>query len=146
SDVHTVRLEFPSAPTDEFLLEAASNAEIVVGWRPTREFLDAACKMRLFINPGAGVQHHLEPFRELNKTRKVILVNGHGNSYFTAQHAVALLLALMNKITPHHNWMAEGHWRRTTIGWLKGIGAEEMTMARPSHLETGPLDYSGMDT
>ncbi|MHA2211527.1 MAG: NAD(P)-dependent oxidoreductase [Candidatus Thorarchaeota archaeon] len=80
--------------------------------QPTREFLDAACKMRLFINPGAGVQHHLEPFRELNKTRKVILVNGHGNSYFTAQHAVTLLLALMNKIIPHHNWMAEGHWRR----------------------------------
>jgi hypothetical protein len=24
-DVHTVRLEFPSAPTDEFLLEAATN-------------------------------------------------------------------------------------------------------------------------
>ncbi|MFW9803440.1 MAG: NAD(P)-dependent oxidoreductase [Candidatus Thorarchaeota archaeon] len=112
SDVPTVRLEFPSAPTDEFLIEAASNAEIVVGWRPTREFLDAACKMRLFINPGAGVQHHLEPFRELNKTRKVILVNGHGNSYFAAQHAVAMLLALMNKIIPHHNWMAEGHWRR----------------------------------
>ncbi|NHJ14699.1 MAG: hypothetical protein EAX95_13550 [Candidatus Thorarchaeota archaeon] len=87
-------------------------ADIVVGWRPTREFLDAAKEMRLFINPGAGVQHHLEAFRELAKDRDIILVNGHGNSYFTAQHAVALLLALSNKLIPHHNWMVEGHWRR----------------------------------
>jgi phosphoglycerate dehydrogenase-like enzyme len=68
--------------------------------------------MKLFINPGVGVQHHIENFRELNRTRDVTLVNGHGNTYFTAQHAVALLLAVTNKIIPHHNWMVEGLWRR----------------------------------
>ncbi|MHA2081493.1 MAG: NAD(P)-dependent oxidoreductase, partial [Candidatus Thorarchaeota archaeon] len=83
-----------------------------VGWRPSREFLDSAENLRLFINPGVGVQHHLEPFRQLVKKRDVVLVNGHGNTYFTAQHAAALLLALMNKVVPHHNWMVEGLWRR----------------------------------
>jgi len=64
----------------------------------------------------------------------VTLVNGHGNSYFTAQHAVALLLSLTNKIIPHHNWMTSGKWRlgdneaasiplrRRNIGFL-GYGA-----------------------
>jgi phosphoglycerate dehydrogenase-like enzyme len=56
-------------------------------------------------------------FRDLDNSRRkadlapVTLVNGHGNSYFTAQHAVAMLLALANRIVPHHNWMREGRWR-----------------------------------
>ncbi|MHA2004851.1 MAG: NAD(P)-dependent oxidoreductase [Candidatus Thorarchaeota archaeon] len=106
-----IKLVFLEDPTEDNLLNEAPEADIVVGWRPTRQFLDAATKMRLFINPGAGVQHHLGPFRELTQKRKVTLVNGHGNSYFTAQHAVALLLSLTNKIIPHHNWMTEGTWR-----------------------------------
>ncbi|MHA1931481.1 MAG: NAD(P)-dependent oxidoreductase, partial [Promethearchaeota archaeon] len=53
----------------------------------------------------------LELFRKENEKRKVFLINGHGNSYFVAQHAVALLLTLMNKIIPHHRWMQEGKWR-----------------------------------
>jgi phosphoglycerate dehydrogenase-like enzyme len=110
--VKKLKLIFPEDATEEEFLKHAPNANIVVGWRPTREFLNAAQNLHLFINPGVGVQHHLEPFREIAKTRDVVLVNGHGNTYFTAQHAVALLLALTNKVVPHHNWMAEGLWRR----------------------------------
>jgi phosphoglycerate dehydrogenase-like enzyme len=110
--VENLTLVFPDEESEEVYLKQAPDADIVVGWRPTREFLDKAEKLRLFINPGVGVQHHLEPFRELVKTRDVVLVNGHGNTYFTAQHTVALLLALMNKVVPHHNWMVEGLWRR----------------------------------
>ncbi len=111
-DVPNVELIFPMEPSEEILLDNALEADIIVGWRPTKDLLMAAAKMRLFINPGAGVQHHLETFRELARNRDVTLVNGHGNSYFTAQHAVALLLTLANKVIPHHNWMAEGYWRR----------------------------------
>jgi phosphoglycerate dehydrogenase-like enzyme len=67
--------------------------------------------LKVFINPGAGIKHLLELFIEINKTRKVTLINGHGNSYFVAQHAVALLLTLMNRTIPHHNWMKQGKWR-----------------------------------
>jgi len=37
-------------------------------------------------------------------------VNGHGHSYSTAQHAVAMLLSLMNRIITHHNRMKNGIW------------------------------------
>jgi len=110
--VKNLNLIFLEDTSEVNLLKHAPDAHIIIGWRPTREFLDAALMMRLFINPGVGVQHHITTFRELSKTRNITLINGHGNTYFTAQHAVALLLTATNKIIPHHNWMVEGQWRR----------------------------------
>ncbi|MHA1556216.1 MAG: NAD(P)-dependent oxidoreductase [Candidatus Heimdallarchaeota archaeon] len=107
-----VNLIFPEDISQESLIKLAPEADIIIGWRPTKNFLDAATILRLFINPGVGVQHLTDLFKELNQTRKITLVNGHGNTYFTAQHAVALLLSLTNKIISHHNWMAEGEWRK----------------------------------
>lgn len=106
-----VELIFPEDSNEEFYLRQAPDADIIVGWRPTKKLLECAQKLKLFINPGAGVQHLLEMFGDLQKKREVVLVNGHGNAYFTAQHIVGILLALMNKIIPHHNWMKEGKWR-----------------------------------
>ena len=106
-----VNLIFPEEAQEEIYLKYAPKSVIIVGWRPTKELLDKAKKLKLFINPGAGVQHLLELFDNIQKKRDVVLVNGHGNSYFTAQHIVGMLLALMNKIVPHHNWMCEGKWR-----------------------------------
>jgi phosphoglycerate dehydrogenase-like enzyme len=106
-----VMLIFPQDLSDENIHKLASDVDIIVGWRPTKEMLEKAFQLKLYINPGAGVQHLLELFREINEKREIILVNGHGNSYFTAQHAVTLLLALMNQIIPHHTWMVEGKWR-----------------------------------
>lgn len=110
-DRHNVHLIFPSEASEDELLEGAQAADIMVGWRPTKALLDAAARLELFINPGAGIQHLLDLFRGLPEARDVILVNGHGNSYFAAQHAVALLLALTNKVILHHNWMTAGRWR-----------------------------------
>ncbi len=111
-DVSGVELIFPDNTGEEALLDYAPAADIMVGWRPTPELLAAAQKLRLFIMPGAGVQHLIEPFTELNREHEVVLVNGHGNSYFTAQCAVALLLTLMTRVIPHHNMMAGGDWER----------------------------------
>jgi len=107
-----VELVFPSDTSQENLVKLAPEADIIVGWRPTKELLLAASRLRLFINPGAGVQHLIDLFRELNRSRSVLLANCHGNSYFVAQHAVALLFALTNKIVTHHNWMVAGEWRK----------------------------------
>ena len=93
-------------------MKIAPEVQIIVGWRPTRELMDTAEHLSLFINPGVGVQHLIELFQETNSKRDVVLVNGHGNTYFAAQHAVSLLLALMNKVIPHHNWMVDGAWRK----------------------------------
>ncbi len=111
-DVENLKLLFPSPANEEINQEYVLTADIIVGWRPPEGLLEKAERLKLFINPGAGVQHHIRRFRELNKSKEVVLVNGHSNSYFTAQHAVALLLTLMNKIVPHHKWMMEGKWRR----------------------------------
>lgn len=86
-------------------------ADAIVGWRPEKELLFNAKKLKLFINPGTGIKHQIENFRELTKIRNVKLINGHGHSYATAQHAVSMLLALMNRIVQHHNWMESGVWR-----------------------------------
>ncbi|MFQ5981708.1 MAG: NAD(P)-dependent oxidoreductase [Candidatus Heimdallarchaeota archaeon] len=112
SHVPEVQLIFPIDSTPETLLNLAPKADIMVGWRPSRELLLAATHLSLFFNPGAGVQHLIDLFREINQERSLLLANGHGNSYFTAQHVVALLLSLTNKIIPHHNWMADGQWRK----------------------------------
>ena len=109
-----VNLIIPPDTTHETFLDLARkyNPEIIMGWRPTKELLEVAEKLKLFINPGAGVQHLIPLFKEATKNRKITLVNGHGNAYFTAQHAVTLLLSLTNKVILHHNWMKEGKWRR----------------------------------
>ena len=113
-DYPQVNLIIPDDTSNETFLRLVKeyNPEIIMGWRPTKELLETAKNLQLFINPGAGIQHLIPLFRELTKEREITLVNGHGNSYFTAQHAVALLLALSNKIIEHHSWMVQGLWRR----------------------------------
>jgi len=111
SDFDNIDLIFQPEHSKETISDLVFNADILIGWRPSKELLSKALKARLFINPGAGVQHLLDLFREVNEEREILLINGHGNSYFVAQHAVALLLTLMNKTVPHHEWMQEGKWR-----------------------------------
>ncbi|HUT80138.1 MAG TPA: NAD(P)-dependent oxidoreductase [Candidatus Bathyarchaeia archaeon] len=132
-----VKLIFPPNLEEQTFLKYASEADIIVGWRPSEELLTAAHKLSLFINPGVGVQDLTAIFHKINQTRKVILCNGHGNTYFTAQHAVALLLALTNKIIPHHNWMKEGQWR-------KGDGDAQSIPLR--NRKIGLLGYGAVNT
>lgn len=106
-----VELIFRKDKSKKSLNKLVPKADILIGWRPSEKILLKASNLKLFINPGAGVQHLIELFRDINKIKKVFLINGHGNSYFVAQHTVALLLALMNKIIPHHEWMRQGRWR-----------------------------------
>ena len=110
-DNHKIELIFPKEAKEELYLKYANKVEAIVGWRPTKKLLRKAKNLKLFINPGAGVQHLTELFKKIQQKKDVVLVNGHGNSYFTAEHIVAMLLALLNKIIPHHNWMREGKWR-----------------------------------
>jgi phosphoglycerate dehydrogenase-like enzyme len=106
-----VQFIYPPDTAQETFCALAPEADIIIGWRPTKELLEKAEDLKLFINPGAGVKHLIELFREHNEAHNVTVINGHGNSYFTAQHAVAMLMALTNKVVQHHNWMAEGRWR-----------------------------------
>jgi len=106
-----VKLIFPKELDEKVIFKLGVDADIIIGWRPSLELLRGSKKLKLFINPGTGIKHHIENFRKINKTKKTILVNGHGHAYSTAQHAVAMLLSLMNRIVSHHNWMKDGIWR-----------------------------------
>jgi phosphoglycerate dehydrogenase-like enzyme len=136
-DYPEVNLIFPDDTEPETFLKYAPQADVIVGWRPTEELLYTAEKLFLFINPGVGVQHLTELFQKVTQNRQIALVNGHGNTYFTAQHAIALLLSLTNKIIPHHNWMTEGLWR-------KGDADAKSTPLRDK--EIGLLGYGAINT
>lgn len=105
-----ISLIFPKNFSEKNILKLCKDADIIVGWRPSKEQLAAAEKLKLYINPGTGIKHHINNFREINKTREVVLVNGHGHAYSTAQHTVAMLMTLMNRIIPNHLLMEEGKW------------------------------------
>lgn len=106
-----LKLLFPSDTSNKSILTLVPDADVLIGWRPTRTILEKAVKLKMFINPGAGVTHLIDLFREVSREREVKLINGHGNSYFVAQLAVALLLTFMNKTNLHHQWMKQGRWR-----------------------------------
>jgi phosphoglycerate dehydrogenase-like enzyme len=112
SSIRNLNLIFPEHENESELLELAPVADIIVGWRPTLGLLERAINLKALINPGVGVQHHIKQYKDLYESRGIILINGHGNTYFTAQHAVALLLSLTNRIIQHHEWMIQGLWRR----------------------------------
>ena len=127
---------FPEDTTDDHLKKIVSDVDVLIGWRPSKRLLELAKNLKVFINPGAGVNHLLESFIELNKLREVTLINGHGNSYNVAQHALALLLSLMNKTIPHHIWMKEGKWR---------TGDQDATSIPLRFREVGLLGYGAIN-
>jgi phosphoglycerate dehydrogenase-like enzyme len=116
--------------------EDLADSEVAIGWRTTAAQLEGAELLKLWINPGAGVQQLLPAFRAVSATRSITLVNNHGNSYATAQHAVGLLLALTNKVIPHHNWMQQGRWR---------LGDESATSVTLRRKTVGLLGYGAVN-
>jgi phosphoglycerate dehydrogenase-like enzyme len=131
-----VELLFPTDTTETFLAKIIPTVDILIGWRPSEDLLSKATNLKAFINPGAGVNHLIDLFKKVNENRKVLLINGHGNSYFVAQHAVALLLTLMSKTIPHHIWMKEGMWR---------TGDEEAASIPLRFREIGLLGYGAIN-
>jgi phosphoglycerate dehydrogenase-like enzyme len=108
-----IDLIIPKNIENKTIEDLIKDVEVVIGWRPWEELFKKANKLKVMINPGAGVQHLLPEFYSNFKEKGITLINGHGNSYFTAQHAVAMLFTLLNKILLHHNWMVEGQWRKS---------------------------------
>ena len=133
---NNLKLLFPSDTSNKSLLSLVPDADVLIGWRPTRTILKKAVKLKMFINPGAGVTHLIDLFREANQERELKLINGHGNSYFVAQHAVALLLTFMNKTILHHQWMKQGKWR---------TGDKEATSIPLRFRKVGLLGYGAIN-
>lgn len=122
----------------EEALHVINDIDMIVGWKLSKDLLSKAQNLVLCNYPGAGVQNLIPLFKELNsfRTNPIFLANCHGNSYFTAQHAVALLLSLTNKIVPHHIWMKAGRWK---------IGDEEAKSIPLQYKVIGLLGYGAIN-
>lgn len=113
SEFKNLRFFFPkSFNSSDYITKHIQSAHIVIGWNPKPSDLDIAKNLKLLINPGAGVKHLVRIFSESKiDSSKIAIVNSHGNSYATAQHTLAILLALTNRVIPHHQWLSKGKWR-----------------------------------
>ena len=131
-----VELLFADRDDEARLTELAPRADVMVGWRVSGAVLQAAVRLRQYIFAGVGAQSVLSELRDLAARQPVTLLKSIANTYATGQHAVALLLALTNKIIPHHNWMAAGHWRR-------GDDWAQSTTLR--HRQVGLLGYGAVN-
>lgn len=118
ADSAQIKLVFPESLDEGRLVKLAPQADVIVGWRVSAEVLAAAEQLKQYVFAGVGAQSIIKQIREVNDARvshgaaPITLVKCVANTYATAQHAVALLLALANKVTLHHGWMAAGQWRR----------------------------------
>ena len=86
----------------------AQDADIIVGWAVRESLLEKAVKARLVIIPAIGVDRHV-PI--LQKFPHIVSLNSRGNAVPTAQHAVALLLAVTNHVLHFDARMRTGQWR-----------------------------------
>jgi len=137
SDLKRVKLHYAPDEDEENLIKLCREADIIIGWRPSIKLIEKSKRFSLFIFPGAGAHFLVEIFNNLDRQPRPILINDHGNSYFTAQGTVALLLALTNKIIPHHNWMTEGRWR---------TGEEEAISIPLKNRHVGFLGYGAVNS
>ncbi|MFT7589087.1 MAG: phosphoglycerate dehydrogenase-like enzyme, partial [Limisphaerales bacterium] len=110
SKVHPdTKLAFGDSGNLNQLLSLAGEAEVLVGWSMPEGLLSKLSKLKVFINPGAGINRltidldgRIPPFP---------IVNSHDNTVLTAQHAVSLLLAVSSQVVVHHELMRSGAWR-----------------------------------
>ncbi len=137
NDLEQVTLIYPENETEEEFQRICQNADIIVGWRPSMELLEKSRRFTLMIFPGAGAHNVAEKMLNLEREPMPYLINGHGNSYFTAEHTVGMLLALMCKIIPHHRWMVEGKWR---------TGDEDAITIPLRHRHVGLLGYGAINS
>lgn len=94
---------------DRLVALAREGVDAILGWRLTKRVVEAAGdRLRLVLNPGAGVRHLREPLAERDD---VTVCNSHGNAQLTAEHTVALILAAIKRIPQHHGYLQAGRWR-----------------------------------
>ncbi|MFO7735794.1 MAG: NAD(P)-dependent oxidoreductase [bacterium] len=104
-ELHFVKKQSPPYP------DCVEKAAVVVNGRPDSEFYEKAVSMKVHVIPFAGVQHVTEKFGSVIEKCGITLLNAHWNRYFVSQHAVALLLAISNRIISQHEKLKKGVWR-----------------------------------
>lgn len=92
-DVYT--LTFPDGLSEENLIFLAWSADVLLGMNISEKILDNCFNLKLIQTPGAGVEKL--PL-SLLRQKGIMLCNSHSNSYYVAEYAIGLFLALAKKI------------------------------------------------
>jgi|SRR3989344_4917018 len=109
-------LIFPDDFSEENLLFWAQSADVLLGMKVSEKVLANSPNLKLIQTPGAGVEKL--PL-SLLKQRGIILCNSHSNSYYVAEYAIALVLALAKKIVlPNEDPFVSGSLRGKVVAVL----------------------------
>ena len=103
-----IELIFPEDASEETLFEIAPEAEIFVGFRISKEFIEQAIKLRHIQVPWTGSERL--DFELLKKNTQITVSNSHSNSISIAEHAVSLLMAAAKRIVYRDARMRKGDW------------------------------------
>ncbi|MDX1429216.1 MAG: NAD(P)-dependent oxidoreductase, partial [Rhodothermales bacterium] len=98
---------FAAGRSDRDVVDLCANADVLVGSIHLDEVLSANPSVRLVQVPAAGVDSESEI---VMRHAGVRLTNSHANAHVTAQFAVAMLLALLNRLVPGHEIVRLGRW------------------------------------
>lgn len=109
--------EMPAPEEIELRVETGSEAavyhvdwtEVLVDGNPSDELLDGAALKRVVV-PYAGLNEALQ--RRLQERPHLKVHNSHYNSSMVAQHAVALLLSVANRVVRTDRDLRRGRWNR----------------------------------
>ncbi len=98
--------------------------DVLVDGGPTEEAVNAK-NLKHIVVPYVGISESLRQFVLARPHLK--LYNSHFNDAFVAQHAVALMLAVSNRITEANSSMHEGNWKPHGEGGFESMYLEDKT-------------------
>ena len=75
-----------------------------------KEFIDKSKKLKFIARVGSGIENIDQ---EYARTKKIKIISApKGNSNSVGEHAIGMLLALLNKLRLAHQSIQKGHWHR----------------------------------
>ncbi len=108
---------------DEKAAEHKDWLNVLIDGHPS-ELLDAP-NLKHVIVPYVGVRESLR--QAILERPHLSLYNSHYNDAFVAQHAVALLLAVSNKLIQHDHSMRQGIWKPNYVSGIPSLFLEAKT-------------------
>ncbi|HMQ78947.1 MAG TPA: 2-hydroxyacid dehydrogenase [Ignavibacteria bacterium] len=103
-------VEFRINDNPEKRISELESTDAVIAGRLTAEEIESAEKLKAVIVPFTGLNNF--PLDIINK-KNIKLYNTHANAPFVAEHAVALALALLGKVSEFQDDLKKGKWNRT---------------------------------
>ncbi|HUS57079.1 MAG TPA: phosphoglycerate dehydrogenase [Planctomycetota bacterium] len=105
----------PGLPVDELKAIIGNYDGIIIrsGTKLTADILDHACKMKAIARAGVGVDN--VDVKAASRKGIIVMNTPGGNTTSTAEHTVAMLLALARNIPQAYNSLKSGQWDRKSF-------------------------------